>query len=66
MSATEILDIISIKDAGIIDDTFDQSHTITVAITYSNSKNGPWTNYTSLTAYNDTELNSFSRSTEII
>jgi hypothetical protein len=45
-----------VKDAGTIDTEFDQSHTITVDVGYSSSKNGPWTNYTSLTAYNNTEF----------
>ena len=45
-----------VKDAGVIDETFDQSHTINVAVQYSNSKNGPWTNFTTLTASNNTEF----------
>ena len=45
-----------VKDAGVIDETFDQSHTINIAVQYSNSKNGPWTNFTTLTALNNTEF----------
>lgn len=43
-----------VKDAGVIDETFDQSHTIEATVQYSLNKNGPWTNYTTATIYNNT------------
>ena len=45
-----------VKDSGVIDTEFDQSHTINVSVKYSLSKNGPWTNYTNITALNNTEF----------
>lgn len=45
-----------VKDAGTIDETFDQSHTINVTVQYGSSRSGPWTNFTTLTALNNTEF----------
>ena len=45
-----------VKDGGVIDETFDQSHTINVAVQYRVSTSDPWTNYTTLTVLNNTEF----------
>jgi len=45
-----------VKDAGVIDETFDQSHTIDVSVQYRLSTSDPWTNFTTLTALNNTEF----------
>ena len=45
-----------VKDGGVIDTEFDQSHTINVAVQYRVSTSDPWTNYTTLTVLNNTEF----------
>ena len=45
-----------VKDAGVVDTEFDQSHTINAAVQYRQSTSDPWTNFTTLPIYNDTEF----------
>lgn len=45
-----------VKDSGVIDETFDQSHTINVTVQSRLSTSDPWTNFTTLTALNNTEF----------
>jgi len=48
---------VEVKDAGVIDTEFDQSHTINAIVQYSQNQNGPWTNFTTIPITNNTEFN---------